>query len=39
MITPKPNMFTTTIREEFVTELLKFGINYDKQSTDELIIN
>jgi hypothetical protein len=38
MITPKPNMFTTTIREEFVTELLKFGINYDKQSTDELII-
>jgi hypothetical protein len=39
MITPKLNIFTTIIREEFVTELLKFGIDYDKQSTDELIIN
>jgi hypothetical protein len=39
MITPKPNMFTTTIREEFVTELLKFGVDYDKPFTDELILN
>jgi hypothetical protein len=39
MITPKLNIFTTIIREEFVTELLKFGIDYDKQSTNELIIN
>jgi hypothetical protein len=39
MITPKLNIFKTTIREEFVTELLKFGIDYDKQSTDGLIIN
>jgi len=39
MITPKPNMFTTTIREEFVIELLKFGVDYDKPTTDELIFN
>jgi hypothetical protein len=39
MITPKLNMFTTTIREEFVIELLKFNINYDKKSTYGIIIN
>lgn len=39
MITPKPNMFTTTIRNEFVEELLNFGVDYDKPSTGELIFN
>jgi hypothetical protein len=39
MRTPKPNMFTTTIREEFVQELLKFKIDYDKPSTNELTFN
>jgi hypothetical protein len=39
MRTPKPNMFTTTIREEFVQELLKFKVDYDKPSTNELTFN
>lgn len=39
MITPKPNMFTTINREEFVEELLRFGIEYDNISSSNLIFN
>ena len=26
MITPKPNMFTTTVEQEYIDELLQYGI-------------
>lgn len=34
MITPKPNIFTTTDMEEYITELLTYGITLD---TTEII--
>lgn len=29
MITPKPNLFSTTNKEEYITELLTYGITLD----------
>lgn len=38
MITPKKNMFTTTDKEEYITELSTYGITLEETTTPENLI-
>lgn len=37
MVTPKPNIFTTIDRDEYIAELLTYGITLEENTPENLI--